>query len=139
MVNRPRYLLDTDICIYIKRHSPIQVRRRLDRQPPGTVVMSAVTWGELAYGAHGSRNPDEAMRAMEVLDSRIRVMPLPQGAGEHYGRLRVALERAGTPIGGNDYWIAAHALAEDLILVTNNTREFSRVPDLRIENWVAAG
>ena len=137
MVNRLSYLLDTDICVYIKRFSPIEVRQRLARQPVGTVAMSAITWGELMFGACQSRDPEQAMAAMQELATNIKVVPLSHTAGEQYGLIHSHLVRAGTLIGHNDLWIAAHALAEDLVLVTNNTREFSRVPDLRIENWAA--
>lgn len=136
MVSRLRYLLDTDICIYIKKYRPIEVRQRLMRQPPGSVAMSAVSWGELMFGAQQSRSPDDAMAALEELSTHIGILPLPMAAGAFYGELRATLARDGQMMGANDIWIAAHALAEEVVLVTNNTREFCRVPDLRIENWV---
>jgi tRNA(fMet)-specific endonuclease VapC len=135
-VIRPRYLLDTDILIYIKRHHPADVRARMDQLPRGSAAMSVVTWGELMFGAAQSQQRDRAEELLDDLARAIPVLALSRAAANVYADLRAELARAGTPIGPNDLWIAAHALAEDLVLVTNNTREFSRVPDLRIENWV---
>jgi tRNA(fMet)-specific endonuclease VapC len=131
-----RYLLDTDICIYIKRINPLVVRQRLARQAPGTVGMSVISWGELMYGAQQSRSPHQAIQALEDLATYIPVIGLPRNAGECFGEMHARLVRSGTMIGTNDLWIASHALAENLVLVTNNEREFRRVPGLKVENWV---
>jgi len=137
-VIRPVYLLDTDTCIYITKHRPPAVRQRMDALPRGSVAMSAVTYGELMLGAELSSQRERVVQVLEAMARSIPVLSVSRGAAEHYGSIRADLKRAGQPIGDNDLWIAAHALAEDLVLVTNNTREFSRVPALRIENWVAA-
>ena len=131
-----RYLLDTDICIYTKRFDPLIVRQRLARQAPGTVGMSVITWGELMFGAQQSRSPNQAIQALQDLATYIPVIGIPRGAGECYGEVHARLAREGQVIGTNDLWIAAHALSDNLTLVTNNEREFRRVPGLKVENWV---
>ena len=97
--------------------------------------MSVITYGELWRGVQKSQRREHNLTALRQLTSILPVDPLPIEAGRRYGSIRSALERAGTPIGNNDLWIAAHALAKDLILVTNNEREFARIDGLRIENW----
>jgi tRNA(fMet)-specific endonuclease VapC len=136
LVIRPRYLLDTDTCIYINKRRPPEVRRHMDGLPHGSVAMSAMTFGELMFGAKLSSQRDRVEQILAELARTVPVLAVSRHAAERYGELRAVLSRAGQPIGPNDLWLAAHALAEDLVLVTNNTREFSRVPDLRIENWV---
>ena len=131
-----RYLLDTDICIYTARARPPEVAERLGVLAPGSVAMSVVTLGELVFGAERSQARQQAMANLARLVELIPVLDLPEAAGRHYGRIRAALTAAGTPIGNNDLWIAAHAAADALILVSNNSREFERVPGLQVENWV---
>jgi tRNA(fMet)-specific endonuclease VapC len=131
-----RYLLDTDICIYTAKARPPEVAERLGGLAPGSVAMSVVTLGELVFGAERSQARQQAMVNLARLVELIPVLDLPEAAGRHYGRIRAALTAAGTPIGNNDLWIAAHAAADDLILVSNNCREFERVPGLQVENWV---
>lgn len=133
----PRYLLDTNICIYIKNHRPAEVLARFSKLPPGKVAMSAITYGELCFGAERSSKPREVRQILEHLTALIPVLPLDATASAHYGKIRQHLQAAGKPIGNNDLWIASHALAGKLILVTNNVAEFERVPGLKIENWVA--
>ena len=130
-----RYLLDTDICIYLQNHRSARVRQRFNELEPGDVGMSVVTYLELVYGALKSARPESNLAVAEALREHIPPQPLGENVAKHYGRLRTALERAGTPIGTFDLVIAAHALTLDLILVTNNTREFSRVKGLKVENW----
>jgi tRNA(fMet)-specific endonuclease VapC len=130
-----RYLLDSDVCIYLMKNRPARLLRRLDRFAPVT-ALSVVVYGELCFGRESSRRRDETAAHISVLLETIRVLPLPLDAGARYGEIRAELERRGRPIGANDTWIAAHALAEGLTLVTNNEREFARVPSLRIENWM---
>jgi tRNA(fMet)-specific endonuclease VapC len=130
-----RYLLDTDICIYVIKRHPVTVARRIAALPDGTLGMSVVTYGELWRGVERSQHRERNLDALHQLTAVITVQPLPADAGRIYGDIRTRLERTGTPIGGNDLWIAAHALAADLTLVTNNGREFSRIEDLRLENW----
>ncbi|MEE4608935.1 MAG: type II toxin-antitoxin system VapC family toxin [Desulfobacteraceae bacterium] len=133
----PRYLLDTNICIYIQRHKPRNVLARFEKLKSGEAVISVVTWGELRYGAAKSRQGTKALRLLDEFRSLVPVLPMPESAGDAYGDIRAALEKKGVPIGNNDLWIAAHARAADLTLVTNNEKEFRRVPELDIENWVA--
>jgi tRNA(fMet)-specific endonuclease VapC len=132
-----RYLLDTDICIYIRNERPQHVRARMARIPPDSLALSVITWGELLLGVQRSTDPKAARRKLAELYEAIAVLPLPREAAEVYAATRAELEAAGTPIGPNDLWIAAHAKAERLILVTNNLREFKRVKGLKVENWAA--
>jgi tRNA(fMet)-specific endonuclease VapC len=132
----PSYLLDTNICIYIHHRRPAQVIERFKRIKSGDAVISVVTYGELIFGAQKSRRQMEALQVIEEFASTVGVVPLPIGAGTIYGELRAELEARGEVIGGNDLWIASHAKAEGLTLVTNNEREFKRVPGLNVENWV---
>lgn len=131
-----RYLLDTNICIYIAKQRPPAVAKRFSRLAAGSVGMSLITYGELRYGAEKSARGTEAMATLEQLVKLIPVLEPSAGVGETYGMLRAHLERHGTPIGNNDLWIAAHALALGVTLVSNNTREFERVPKLKLQNWV---
>lgn len=132
----PRYLLDTNICIYIARHHPLQVRKRFEQLQTGDVGMSFVTHGELMFGAEKSKSRDQTIEKLNRLIEIIPVIfPEPQMA-QHYGEIRAFLERSGQPIGANDLWISAHARSLDMILVSNNTKEFERVPKLKLENWL---
>lgn len=132
----PRYLLDTNICIYIKNHRPAEVLARFTKLPPGKVAMSVITYGELCFGAEKSSKPKETQHILAQLIGLIPVLPLDETVSAHYGKIRQHLQASGKPIGNNDLWIASHALAHKLILVTKNVVEFERVPGLRIENWV---
>lgn len=130
-----RYLLDTNICIYIAKRKPSGVLARLERLRTGDVGMSVVTYFELNYGAWKSRSIEANLARIENLRTLIPILSLGADAGEQYGRMRAQLEKKGSPIGAYDLLIAAHALSQRLILVTNNVREFSKVDGLRIENW----
>ena len=134
---RARYLLDTNICIYIAQERPPQVLERFEELKPGEAVVSVITWGELRYGAERSMHRERVVQSLDEFAALVPVEPLPKTAGEDYGDIRAALEYGGTPIGNNDLWIAAHARAAGLTLITNNEREFRRVQDLEVENWVA--
>lgn len=130
-----RYLLDTNICIYAIKHRPPQVIERLRAHEAEGLGISSISVAELFFGAakSGSARNQAALRHfLEPLE--IADFDVP--AAEIYGNVRLALERAGTPIGPLDTQIAAHALALGAVLVTNNTREFERVPGLAVENWV---
>ncbi|MFZ2855774.1 MAG: type II toxin-antitoxin system VapC family toxin [Rhodocyclaceae bacterium] len=129
------YLLDTNICIYIAKRRPAGVAAKFARMAPGSVGMSMVTYGELRYGAEKSARRDESLAVLVRLAELIPVLAPEAAAGERYGIVRTELERSGKPIGNNDLWIAAHALALGVVLVTNNSREFERVPGLKVENW----
>lgn len=133
-----RYMLDTNMCIYLRRKRPAEVVRRFARLGPGEAVISIVTYGELRYGAEKNVAREALLDKLRELIALIPVDPLPVAAGAAYGAIRAALERRGEVIGSNDLWIAAHAHAADLVLVTNNDREFRRVPGLKIENWASS-
>ena len=135
-IEAQRYLLDTNICIYIAKGQPLAVRQHFERHPLQALAMSTITVGELRFGAEKSQFRERALATLDQLVQMIRPSALPMAAAEHYGHVRASLQRQGLPIGNNDLWLAAHALAEDWTLVTNNTREFDRVPGLRVENWV---
>jgi tRNA(fMet)-specific endonuclease VapC len=133
----PRYLLDTNICIYIAKHNPPEVRQHFSEHKKEHLAMSVVTLGELRHGAEKSQAREKAVTVLTQLISSINVLELPVDAGVQYGQIRAALEKKGQIIGNNDLWIAAHALASGLIVVTNNVREFARIDNLAIENWAA--
>lgn len=134
----PRYLLDTNICIYIRRHRPASVLNRFERLTVGEVAISAVTWGELLFEVEKSDRREEALPQAEELITQIPVLPVSIEVGRHYGQIRAALSARGELIGNNDLWIAAHARALSLTLVTSNEREFRPVLDLKIEKWIGA-
>lgn len=131
----PRYLLDTDICIYIILDRPPQVLRRFQKLREGEAVISVITFGELLYGAAKSTKRIEALKTLEELKRILHVLPVNETVADTYGTIRADLESRGELIGNNDLWIAAHSLSARLTLVTNNEREFSRVKGLRIQNW----
>ncbi len=135
---KPQFLLDTNICIAYKKRKP-GVPERIDALPPGQAVMSVVTWGELVLGAEKSQKRAESFAILQRVRQMIPVLGLDENAGGHYGAIRGELETQGNTIGPNDLWIAAHARAHDLRLVTNNIREFQRVPNLPLEDWTQAG
>ncbi|WP_342450206.1 type II toxin-antitoxin system VapC family toxin [Thiorhodococcus minor] len=130
-----RYLLDTNICIYTAKRRPPEVAGRFERLHPGEVGMSMITYGELLLGAEKSQLPKQIAERLQRFVELVPVLALPDNSPSHYARIRAALERAGTPIGANDLWIAAHAMASGLILVSNNLRELGRVAGLTTENW----
>lgn len=130
-----QFLLDTNICIYIAKHRPPEVLMRFKTLQVGGVAMSIITYGELWYGAEKSNNSELAHEKLNRLAELVPVLPLPVNGAKHYGLIRADLELAGTPIGANDLWIAAHALADKLILVSNNIKEFQRIANLELENW----
>lgn len=130
------YLLDTNICIYIAKQKPISVLNKFKQIAVGNMGMSIITYGELFYGAQKSHHSKKALEVLEDLTSLIPVLPMPTQAAKCYGDIRSSLEKQGRQIGNNDLWIAAHALALDLTIVSNNTKEFARVALLKLENWV---
>src|SRR6266508_3545689 len=115
-----RFLLDTNICIHIRRQRPPEVLARFQRLKPGEAVLSVITYGELVYGVEKSQFREQAIRHLGELAGLMPVVSLPLQAGQVYGAMRAALEAKGQVIGNNDLWIAAHAKAAGLILVTNN-------------------
>lgn len=132
----PRYLLDSDICVSITRGRGAQTRERLEDMRGGEIGLSVVVYGELMAGAHKSANTSLAFSLIAALVSLAPVLPLDINVALIYGELRATLESQGRIIGRNDLWIAAHALAINATLVTNNTREFKRVRGLKLENWL---
>ena len=128
-------LLDTNICIYIARNRPPSVAERFANAPPGSLGISVITWGELCFGASKSRDSLRAMAALQRFSESVPVQLMGAEVGHHYGEIRAILERTGKPIGNNDLWIAAHARALGTTLVTNNLKEFERVPGLELECW----
>ncbi|MDR1086609.1 MAG: type II toxin-antitoxin system VapC family toxin [Deltaproteobacteria bacterium] len=136
MTNAPRFMLGTNICIYIQRHKPPSVLARFKTIKPGQAAISVITWGELLYGAAKSQQPKQVVMLLEEFSDLVPVLQMPSDCGKSYGQIRADLKKTGRPIGNNDLWIAAHALASGLTLITNNTKEFERVPHLKIENWI---
>jgi tRNA(fMet)-specific endonuclease VapC len=132
------YLLDTNICIYIRQNRSLELLARFQRLKTGEAVLSVITYGELLYGAEKSRQKPKALAQLAELVQLLPVLALPEEAGRTYGEFRAVLESEGRVIGNNDLWIAAHAKAADLTLVTNNEREFRRIRGLKIQNWVAS-
>jgi len=130
-----RYLLDTNICIYIRQERPEAVLRRFRKLRPGEAALSVITYGELLYGAAKSKQRVEALDRLRELLHWLPALPLPETAAEAYGTIRAELASKGEMIGNNDLWIAAHAVATGLTLVTNNEKEFRRVRGLKIQNW----
>ena len=132
-----RYLLDTNICIYLsKRHQP-GLLAKLAKIPVVEAGISVVTYGELVYGAFKSERRKENLHTIGEFIEAFQPLPLPVAAGQAYGSIKEDLRAKGQVIGENDLWIASHALAEDYILVTNNMREFKRIKGLQLENWAA--
>jgi tRNA(fMet)-specific endonuclease VapC len=131
-----RYLLNTNICIYIAKHNPLAARERFVRQRPSELAISVITLGELRFSAEKSQSRERALASINQLEAVIQVAPLSEATGEHYGQIRAALQSNGQIIGNNDLWLAAHARSEGWIFVTNNEREFVCVEGLQVENWV---
>jgi tRNA(fMet)-specific endonuclease VapC len=135
-MNDINYLLDTNICVYLIKQRPAEVVRKFLALQAGEVGVSSLTVAELQFGVQRSDHPGQNQRALERLLVAFQIANFDARAAEIYGTIRTYLEKRGTPIGAFDYLIAAHALSLDTILVTNNEREFSRVPGLKVENWV---
>jgi tRNA(fMet)-specific endonuclease VapC len=130
-----KYLLDTNIVIYVIKRRPIEVLA-LFNEHAGRMAMSAITLSELYHGAEKSAKVSQNLEVIEEFSSLLEVLPYTAKASAHYGSIRSTLEKAGQPIGVNDLHIAAHARSEGLVVVTNNVSEFARVPGLMVENWV---
>lgn len=130
-----RYMLDTNICIYVIRDRPAGLRDRFNELSEQLCV-STITLAELNFGAEKSARPIENCNILEEFLARLEIQPFSADAAFHYGRIRAELERAGRPIGLHDMLIGAHARSKGFTLVTNNRREFDRIPGLAIENWI---
>ncbi len=129
-----KYLLDTNIVIYTMKNRPQQVKRSF-KQHAGQMCISAVTLGELVFGAEHSQQVERNLADIEAMVARLEVLPLDKKAAYHFGQIRAVLYRSGQPIGPYDMMIAGHARSFGLILVTNNVKEFEMVPGLIVENW----
>ena len=132
-----KYLLDTNIVIYVIKRRPIEVMGVFNENA-GRMAISAITLSELYHGAEKSAKVAQNLAVVEEFSSLLDVLPYTAKAASHYGAIRTVLEKAGQPIGLNDLHIAAHARSEGLTLVTNNLGEFERVPGLLVENWVGS-
>jgi len=134
-----RYMIDTDACIAMIKNRPEAMRSRLSSLSPEEVGISSIVAAELWFGvAHSQKKKQNAAALKDFLDYAT-LLDWPCEASPLYGKIRAALQKQGTPIGAMDLLIASHALFLDAVLVTNNIREFERVPDLKIENWEAVG
>ena len=130
-----RYMLATNICIYVLKNRPAQLRQRFN-ELADQLCISVITLAELIYGAEKSARPQQNLAVVEQFRGRLEVLPFVERAANHYGQLRAELERAGQRIGLHDMMIGGHARSEALTVVTNNVREFQRMPGLRLENWL---
>jgi tRNA(fMet)-specific endonuclease VapC len=130
-----QYMLDTNICIYVIKNYPAELRERFN-QHADQMCISAMTLSELSFGAAKSSRRAENLHAIEQFVALLEILPFTAKAAVHFGQLRAELERAGRPVGAYDMLIAAHARAEGLVVVTNNLREFRRIAGLRTENWI---
>jgi len=129
------YMLDTNICIYVMKNYPLALLEKFNSLAEQLCV-SSITLGELHYGAEKSARRVNNLTAIEHFVARLDVLPFGAKAAAHYGQVRAELERAGTPCGPHDMQIGGHARSEGLIVVTNNMREFGRMPGIRAESWV---
>lgn len=130
-----RYMLDTNIVIYVIKRRPTELMGVFNRHV-GRMCISSITLAELLHGVEKSAKPEHNFRQVEDFISRLEVLEYGSKAAAHYGEIRADLERKGTPIGVNDLHIAGHARSEGLTLATNNLREFERIEALRLDNWV---
>jgi tRNA(fMet)-specific endonuclease VapC len=133
-----KWMLDTDTCIAIIKGKPASVLKKLHGKSVGQVGISSITLGELAFGAAKSSRADEAHAALAEFLLALELASFDSDAAASYGQLRASLEKRGTPIGPLDTLIGAHSAALDVILVTHNTREFSRIDSLRLEDWMSS-
>lgn len=130
-----KYLLDTNIVIYTIKNRPEEVRQTF-RKYQGQMAVSTVTVGELVFGAERSAQPESNQADIDGMLARLDIFSFDEKAAAHFGQIRAGLYAKGQPIGPYDMMIAGHARSQGLILVTNNMKEFERVPGLRLENWV---
>ncbi|MBW2248312.1 MAG: type II toxin-antitoxin system VapC family toxin [Deltaproteobacteria bacterium] len=131
-----KFMLDTNTCIYIIKKKPPDVIERFIQTEISQIGISSITLSELSYGVSKSSKPEQNQIALAQFIAPLEILPYGDDAAQYYGTLRTHLEKQGTPIGSLDMLIAAHALSTDCTLVTNNEKEFVRIPKLKIENWV---
>ena len=132
-----KYMLDTNICIFITKHKPESVIKKFMKLEPNDICISSITYSELVHGVEKSQAIEKNRIALTVLLSEIEIIPFDSTAAQVYGWIKADLQKKGTPIGPLDTLIAAHAKSLELTLVTNNTREFSRVDGVELEDWVS--
>ncbi len=131
-----RFMLDTNICIYVIKKKPVHVLNKFKSLAVSDIGISTITLAELVYGADNSSFPSQNFEALFEFSDPLEIAPFDEQAAISYGKIRTYLQRKGTLISAMDMLIAAHAKSLSITLVTNNVREFSRVPDLKVENWV---
>lgn len=131
-----RYMLDTNICIFLIKNRPERVIKKILSMKPEDICISSITYAELVYGIEKSQAKEKNRIALMLLLSEIEILPYDDLAAQTYGAIRADLERKGTPIGPMDLLIAAHAKVKGFTIVTNNVREFERVEGLAVEDWV---
>ena len=131
-----KFMLDTNICIYIIKRKPSNVIERFIQTEISQIGISSITLSELSYGVSKSSKPEQNQLALAQFIAPLEIMPYGDEAAQYYGDLRTHLEKQGTPIGSLDMLIAAHALSIGCTLVTNNEKEFIRIPNLKIDNWI---
>ena len=131
------YMLDTNICIYVLKKHSNKLRHKF--KAIKDIGISSATYGELCFGIENGNNnlKEERWRQLEIFTQKLLIDPWDENAARHYGSIRAQLKKEGTPIGNNDLLIAAHARSINAVLVTNNVREFNRVPNLTVENWIS--
>ena len=132
-----QYMLDTNICIYIIKKKPENVINRFRQLPISSIAISSITLSELEYGVMKSERVEQNRYALSQFVAPLEILPYDDEAAQYYGNIRACLEKQGTPIGALDMLIAAHALSASCTLVTNNDKEFKRVPNLLAENWIS--
>jgi tRNA(fMet)-specific endonuclease VapC len=132
-----KFLLDTNICIYIIKQKPLEVLHKFNTYQVGDIGISSITVAELEFGVQKSQYPAKNQQALAQFLLPLEIVNFDHAAATLYGDIRARLEKQGTPIGSLDTLIAAHALSLQVILITNNIKEFSRVPNLKSENWVS--
>ncbi len=132
-----KYMLDTNVCIHMIKNKPVSVVQKFRQHRAEDVCVSSITYAELCYGVSKSRFSERNLLALSVFLSGIRIVPFDSLAAVQFGKIRAGLESSGRPVGVMDLLIAAHALSLGLTVVTNNTREFERIPGLAVEDWVS--
>ena len=132
-----KLMLDTNICIYIIKQQPAAVLRRFLEYKVGDIGISSITLSELRYGVAKSTHQDKNAKALDEFIMPLQIVSYDEEASHVYGDIRATLEKAGTPIGSMDMLIAAHAVSLNIPLVTNNTRDFVRIPSLKVIDWLA--
>ena len=131
------FLIDTNICIYIMNKRPPEVINKFKDKEVGQIGISSITVSELQYGVSKSRFREQNLERLEAFLTPFQILPYDEDAAKFYGEIRSHLEKHGSTIGPLDLLIAAHALSQNLVLVTNNKKEFNRIPSLKVENWVS--